>query len=321
MGNPTISVIIPTVGRSQPLSDCIESILCQIMLPTEIIVIDCSTGQRAYEVLARYQAQSETLGVSLRYIHSDVSNASLQKNVGISASRGDIICFLDDDVLLERTYLSVVMEAFRSHPDVVGVGGFILSPKSDSGPKLWFKRMFLMNHDHGFGVMQRSGFPAMQLGRRDIERPTATQLLMGCACYRREAIAQYGGFDEELGITHVWEDIDLPCRLSKYHGLLYVPEARMTHRHSPGGRMSLTRYSACYMYNHFYLFDKFVPHTPFNWLCFVWSHIGSIIYMLVLGLTTANPLAALRGVSRGNLWITRRILRGWRPTYDVVAEM
>jgi len=321
VGDPTISVIIPTVGRLKPLSDCIESIFSQVVLPAEVIVIDSSKRKQAYEVIAYHRSKSEALGISLRYVHSDIANVSLQKNIGISEARGDIICFLDDDVLLEQTYLSVVLEAFKSRPTVVGIGGFIWSPKSDRGPKLWFKKLFLMNHDHGLGVMQRSGFPAMQLGRTDIERPVATQLLMGCACYRRKPVIQCGGFDEELGITHIWEDIALPYRLSRHCELLYVPAARMVHRHSPGGRMSLTKYSACYIYNHFYLFSKFVTHSLFNWLCFLWSHIGSIIYMFVLGFIKANPVAALRGVFIGNLWIMRRILKGWMPTYDVLAKM
>lgn len=316
-----MSVVIPTVGRTQPLSECIESVLRQTLLPMEIVIIDCSAERQALQVLAQYSAKGDALGVSMRHVHSCVANVCVQRNLGVSEARGDIVCFLDDDVVLQETYLFTMLETFRSYPEVVGVGGFVFSPKSDRSLKLWFKRVFLMNHDHGSGTMQRSGFPAMQLGRRDVQGPVSTRLLMGCACYKREAIIECGGFDEELGVTHLWEDIDLPCRMSRSGRLLYVPEAQMIHKHSPGGRMSLTRYAACYMYNHFYLFNKHVPHTAVNWLCFIWSHIGSIIYMMTLGLISKSPAAALRGVCIGNLWIVERILTGRRPTYDVVAKV
>lgn len=89
---PLVSVVIPTRNRSPLLLSAIWSVLYQTYANVEIIVVDDGSTDDTPALLAGMTDSR------VRYIrHSPPRGASVARNIGIRAARGEVIGFLDDD--------------------------------------------------------------------------------------------------------------------------------------------------------------------------------------------------------------------------------
>lgn len=94
----TVSVIIPTYGRSELLARAIDSVLAQTHRPLEIIVVDDNPQGDAHrlatrERLAGYIEQGQIIYSPRRHN----GGGAQARNSGILRSSGEYITFLDDD--------------------------------------------------------------------------------------------------------------------------------------------------------------------------------------------------------------------------------
>src|SRR5437867_8239686 len=98
-----ISCIIPTLGRSKVLCETIRMLLMQSPQPHEIVVIDQTKtpDEETRQKLAAWEASG-----CIRYLHQDEPNASLARNNGALAATGDILLFLDDDIVPSRGFIA-----------------------------------------------------------------------------------------------------------------------------------------------------------------------------------------------------------------------
>ena len=95
MNKPLVSVIIPTYGRSDLIKRSIESVLNQTYSNIELIVVDDNGEGTPDQLLTKEQIKEYS---SINYIvHKNNQNGAIARNTGIEASKGDYICFLDDD--------------------------------------------------------------------------------------------------------------------------------------------------------------------------------------------------------------------------------
>src|SRR4030042_4827818 len=91
---PKVSVIIPTYNRGNLVLESIQSVFAQTFSDYEIIVIDDGSTDNTREVLHPYLSK-------LTYIYEKNSGQSFARNIGILASKGEYIAFLDSDDLWE----------------------------------------------------------------------------------------------------------------------------------------------------------------------------------------------------------------------------
>ena len=94
--NITVSVIVPTFRREESLKKALESLLNQTIKPDEIIIVDdngdsCWSG-KVDRIVNLFNDESIILIKNEKNIGS-----SLSRNIGIEASSGEFISFLDDD--------------------------------------------------------------------------------------------------------------------------------------------------------------------------------------------------------------------------------
>src|SRR5262245_21923057 len=90
MEEPLVSVIVPTRDRPTLLARALASIDAQTFCAGEIIVVDDGSQNPPHEVIAGFP--SVRLIVLPRR-----GGAAAARNVGIRASRGEFVAFLDDD--------------------------------------------------------------------------------------------------------------------------------------------------------------------------------------------------------------------------------
>lgn len=100
MKTELVSVIVPSYRREQELRRALGSLVGQTYPDYEVIVVD-DNGEKEWN--SRVQAITERFSaehpqIPLRYIQNGSNRGSAEtRNIGIRASRGGYICFLDDD--------------------------------------------------------------------------------------------------------------------------------------------------------------------------------------------------------------------------------
>ena len=96
-----ISVIIPVYNSEKYLSACLDSILNQTFSDFEIICVNDGSRDNSGVILERYIKKDDRVRVFTISNHGQ----AYARNLGILNSKGEYICFVDSDDIIERTYL------------------------------------------------------------------------------------------------------------------------------------------------------------------------------------------------------------------------
>ena len=101
-----VSLLISTKNRFVDLKECIDSILAQTVKPDEIILVDASDTSESMEMVKKALAAT---GIKLTYLRQEVISGKVRKtaawNKAVRLALGDVIIFLDDDVVLDKYYI------------------------------------------------------------------------------------------------------------------------------------------------------------------------------------------------------------------------
>lgn len=112
-----LSVVIITKNRPMELKDCLDSIENQECLPYEIIIVDSSTTNETRDLITRY------LNLNIIYFDHFNGGTSKARNYGFENTQGDIIAFIDDDVILHQEYIKEIINYFMNNSDVGAITG------------------------------------------------------------------------------------------------------------------------------------------------------------------------------------------------------
>ncbi|MGB3148206.1 MAG: glycosyltransferase [Paracoccaceae bacterium] len=150
----------------------------------------------------------------------DQPNISVARNLGIGASSGEVVAFIDDDAVPEPDWLSRLTAPFAD-PQVAAAGGAILSRNGisfefDGG---WVDRKLQQSRlapaDRTGGVFPTTADKALEIKGTN-------------AAYRRARVCELGGFDP--AISYYLDETELNLRLASRQALIaFVPQARVHH--------------------------------------------------------------------------------------------
>jgi len=199
----TVSVIMPFLNARSHLGEAIESVQWQTSDAWELLLVDdgSSDGSRAIAMAA---AEHDARLIVLDSPAAR-SGAAAARNVGITASTGDAIAFLDADDVYEADFLRHRSRALADRPDVA----------LGYGPTLWWHP----------GTPELDWTEGMRRVAGKVHEPpsllTRAVLLnrehVPCTCsvlIRRSAIEEVGGFDERF---YLYEDQTLWVKLLLRH--------------------------------------------------------------------------------------------------------
>lgn len=113
-----ISVVIPTYKRDWALLYSLSSLREQTRTPDEVVVVLKPSGDRSREVIDKF---SNDLNINL--VIQEKGNFTDAISIGIEASHGDLILFLDDDAIAENCWIEKYSKIFTMLPDAGGVSG------------------------------------------------------------------------------------------------------------------------------------------------------------------------------------------------------
>jgi GT2 family glycosyltransferase len=320
----TVSAIIPTKGRPSDLEAVVESVLGQSILPSQVIIVNQSPiddGWRRVERLYADACWSVRQKVQLCHIgDATIPGLAAARNRAMEIARGDIWLFLDDDVVLERSFLEELVTVYQKHPEVSGVSGIICNYQTPSWAHRLWASVFVGGPFHD--ERQPIYWKADRL--RNAEPIAVCKLGGGLMSFRAKAIGGHR-FDENLHGVSDGEDVDFCVRLGPNAILTIAPRARLVHNSSPVGR-DMGHWLRRDVRANYYLYWKNWSQSARNRLCFTWLNLG---YLLVVSLAamrrfSLNPWHAFwNGISDARAachpWkaanhkaMARRARVGWR---------
>ena len=97
--NPMFSIVVPTRNRSKLLSRCIDSILNQDYESFELLIVDDGSTDDTRQVLENITDDR------IQRFYLDHGERSRARNIGIEKSKGEYVCFVDDDDEITSDYL------------------------------------------------------------------------------------------------------------------------------------------------------------------------------------------------------------------------
>jgi glucosyl-dolichyl phosphate glucuronosyltransferase len=219
---PDLSIVVCTYNRSTSLRRTLASLAAQATPPGlvwELLVVDNNSRDGTQRVIDDFAA---TASMSFRSLFVGEQGLSRARNAGVGDSRGDIVCFTDDDVDPAVDWVARI-DAAISH-DVDIVGGRIL-PAWCTPPPAWLDPSF-----HGAFAILDYAFPAQVL------RADGVPCVWGAnMAFRRQVFDTVGLFDTRRGLVgnrrYGGEEIDLVGRaLSAGFRAVYDPSVVVWHR-------------------------------------------------------------------------------------------
>ncbi len=120
MALPLISVVIPTYNRAHHLHCAVESVLAQVGVDVEVIIVDDGSTDGTHALVAR---QASQWGSRMRSIRQEHAERSVARNVGLREARGNFVAFLDSDDLWRPHHLRACVRALQRCPEAVAAFG------------------------------------------------------------------------------------------------------------------------------------------------------------------------------------------------------
>lgn len=249
-----ISVIIPTYNRDKPLRDCLKTLFGQQFPGSEIVVVDQSSQHFTKKEIfyKRYKNR-------FRLFRLGKPNFTRALNLGIQKARGEILLFLDDDILADEKLLFGHLDNYKDNK-LVGAVGRVLTEGQEEEPDY-------------LGVGKVSIWGSVAGGYSSKIRQEVGNVV-GCnVSFRKTNLVEVGGFDENFVGNALRNETDLALRIKKRERkLIFDPEALVIHNRALTGgcRKDENRlgWYHDYFHNETYFFLKHFPawRWPIFWL-------------------------------------------------------
>jgi len=293
----SFSVVIATLKRPETLPRALESLLACVPPPDEIIVADGDPEGSARETVEALAPASSP--PRLMYLQSEIGSTT-QRNRGIDASTGDVIVFLDDDVVVDADIFAHFASAYRD-AELVGVTGRVRGDirRRPLGGVNSLVRRWLTGSDKR-GSFTRYGQPRYLV---DLDREHDVERQQGCLTSARREAAALTRFDESLTGYAVAEDEDFSYRLSRLGRMRYVPSISLWHEQH--GARDQRVVDKKLVLNRTYLFRKNFPQTAL-----ARTEFALLLATLPLHRLVNRDWDGVRGLLDGyrELWRRRKLL-------------
>ncbi len=203
-----ISVIIPTLNRPNDMARLLPSIVNQTRLPDELIIVDQSVDDKTKNSTYKLLKNSP---LKLKYIHdSSFQGLVKAKSIGVKFSTGDIVCFLDDDTILDKDYFLQILQGFTDKKDMLGCSGLVLGQKKSN--------FYLQIHQLFFQGIFSDNRPIILANiNQNSPQLILCDILSGGASNWRTEVFKYIKFDT-VNNLHNFEDTDFSTRAVKHYG-------------------------------------------------------------------------------------------------------
>lgn len=207
--NISVSIIIPTHNSERTIGECLDSVMRVEQQNYEIIILDDSSLDRTEKIIRQYKYEN------VKLIKCN-KPAGAKRNYGATISKGDILVFIDDDVIVTRAWLPNLINDLDG--SIAEVGGPNLTPPDDS----FFAKCA------GYVLASPLGSGGIRYGNAWREKAFVNHNPSCNIAVKKSAYQEIGGFREDFWPS---EDVEFDNRLIKAdYKILYNPDAIVYHR-------------------------------------------------------------------------------------------
>ncbi|MEO8516047.1 MAG: glycosyltransferase family 2 protein [Flavobacterium sp.] len=293
------TLIVCTYMRPKPLLQLLQSVQNQSIYPSEILIIDGSTNNETEKMLQ----ENHFLGLNYFLVDAKDRGLTKQRNFGISKvdATSEIVCFLDDDTVLEKKYFEEILKTYALYPEALGVGGYIINESQWTFVGDDYKSPLKEFYYDGWKIKEGTRFVLRKLLKLDSNEPPGyssnyshgrsvgflppsdkiypvEQLMGGVSSFRKKVFEtlQFSTYFEGYGL---YEDADFTIRVSKI-GQLYINTAgKLNHYHDEAGRPNKYRYGKMVVRNGWYVWRVKNPNPKFihKWK---WNSITIVLILI-----------------------------------------
>jgi GT2 family glycosyltransferase len=316
-GTARVTVVIVNFNGGANVVRCLENLAAQTVPPERILLVDNASSDGSLAACRKLVAARAGLAerTTIDALGANVGFAA-GSNRGFALADTEFVALLNPDAFPEPRWLEALVVAAAAHPECAAFGSRqMLAGRPgvlDGIGDRWHVSGLAWREGHG-----RPMGPA-DLVAREIFSPCAA-----AALYRRTAVVEVGGFDEDYFCFG--EDVDLGFRLRLAgHTARYVPDAVVEH---VGGGSSEGRL-ATYL-GHRNLLWTLVKNTPGPILpAALLAHLSQSIFVGVMlgyqgrgGAFARAKWDAVAGL--GNCWRKRRGVQAGRrvSTWRILSSI
>src|SRR5262245_36559629 len=190
---PSMSGIVPGYSNPDVLRQCLAALLTSASsdaeIEVEIIVVDDASTEDMASVA----------GPGIRQFRlTKNAGPGAARNYGARYARGEVLLFVDADVVVAPGTIKRVARLFTEHPDVAAVfGSYDARPTARGLVSQYRNLLHHFTHQHG--------------------KAEAATFWAGCGAIRRSVFNEVGGFDAKRFPRPSIEDIELGYRLRRAH--------------------------------------------------------------------------------------------------------
>lgn len=212
-----LSIIIPTLNEEKYLPFLLESIKKQNFNDYEIVVADAGSRDKTVEIAKNYGCKIARGGLPAK-----------GRNEGAKIARGDLLLFLDADVILPENFFENTLKEFKKRN--LDIASFSLEPRSKGNfPKF----LFNIFYNQPIKILEKS-------------LPHASQAILVKKIVHQKT---GGGFDEEIKIAEDHEYARRARRFGKFGILKSTKIFVSTRRFSRDGWIcTYLKYILCELY-------------------------------------------------------------------------
>jgi GT2 family glycosyltransferase len=193
-GQPDVSIVVPTFNREDRLRRVIDALARQVVpVCLEVVVVSDGSTDGTHDYLAALHVPE----IKVVVVEQPNSGPAAARNAGIQHASGDLVVFVDDDVVATPGLIAAHMAVHARLGDrAVVIGPMVDPPDHQMSPWVRWEQAMLGKQ-----------YCAMATGKY---RATARQFYTGNASIRREHLVAAGGFDTRFRRA---EDVELALRL------------------------------------------------------------------------------------------------------------
>lgn len=280
----SLSVVISTFNRENDLMHCLESLYKQTFRDFETIIVNGGDYSTVEKVAKNFP------DLRIRIITQDRKGLSEARNLGWINANTDIVCFIDDDLVVSSVWLENIRDTFSCDDKIGGVSGPTIIPEDRqmSRDLIFFLRKFMISKNiflKIFGKMYLNVIlenKVMDVGKilksgtftpgsnykncLDLPGLVEVDYLEAChMCFRRFLLERSGGFDYVYIGTGEWAEPDMCFKIKKTgYKLMFNPRAVTEHHISQSGIFKARTNAYERSRNFIYFYFKWIKPNTLN---------------------------------------------------------
>lgn len=266
---PSVYVSIINYNGYSDTIECVESLLKNSYDNIHIVIVDNKSSDQSVEELSQYYSTNEKISIIAADRNGGFSagnNIVFQKAVEENA---DYILLLNNDTIVEPSFLSVMMEAAKGNERAVVAPLILYNSARDL---IWYA---------GGEFDTRTGLSHHYFWNKSVNEVSLQErkvsFISGCCCLIPISVVSKVGYMDERFFLYA-EDVDYCCRMSSEgYEMLFVPQAVIYHKVSSSTNKSSDFSTALSTRNGLIVIDRYVSHKGLAKTLFLLRRIKRII--------------------------------------------